>query len=107
MYFLKKTVTISAAHNLVSPYEGQCKKIHGHNWKITVYCRSHSLNDKGMIIDFVEIKKIVNQLDHSFINEIIKQPTAENMAKWIVDNISTCYRTDVEETEGSVASYEL
>jgi 6-pyruvoyltetrahydropterin/6-carboxytetrahydropterin synthase len=60
-----------------------------------------------MIIDFVEIKKIVNQLDHSFINEIIKQPTAENMAKWIVDNISTCYRTDVEETEGSVASYEL
>ena len=85
MYLLKKTLSISAAHCLVSPYEGPCKKMHGHNWRITVYCRALTLSEKGMIVDFSEIKKIINQLDHTDINNIIPQPTAENIARLILN----------------------
>jgi len=45
-------------------------------------------NEEGMIIDFVRMKSIVREkvlgkLDHSYINKIIDQPTAENIARWI------------------------
>jgi 6-pyruvoyltetrahydropterin/6-carboxytetrahydropterin synthase len=107
MYSLKKTISISAAHHLSEPYAGPCSSPHGHNWRIMIYCRSGTINDAGMIVDFSEIKKIINQLDHTYINNIIPQPTAENIARWVVEKVPCCYKADVEETEGSVATYEL
>jgi 6-pyruvoyltetrahydropterin/6-carboxytetrahydropterin synthase len=59
-----------------------------------------------MIIDFSEIKRIVNQLDHQDLNQFLPQPTAENMARYLCMQIDSCYRVDVEESEGAVASYE-
>jgi len=106
---IKKTITVSGAHRLELPYDSPCKNLHGHNWKITVSCRSEILNDAGMIIDFTHIKKIANELlDHQEINlPGGKNPTAENICKVLQEKIPFCYRVDVEETEGSVASYEI
>jgi 6-pyruvoyltetrahydropterin/6-carboxytetrahydropterin synthase len=33
-------------------------------------------------------------------------PTAENIARWICDNINNCYRVEVQESEGNIAAYE-
>jgi 6-pyruvoyltetrahydropterin/6-carboxytetrahydropterin synthase len=106
MYYLKKTIAIAGAHRLMPPYKGKCNNLHGHNWKITIYCRSLELNESGMIIDFSEIKRIVNILDHEEINNQISQPTAENIAYWLHARIAYCYKVDVEESEGAVTSYE-
>ncbi len=47
------------------------------------------------------------KLDHAFINDIVKtNPTAENIAKWIHDQIPFCTRVSVQESEGNVAIYE-
>ena len=124
MFTIKKTITISAAHYLEHlDYESKCKEMHGHNWKITVYCHSKELNVYGMVIDFSHIKKIVSdKLDHKVLNDCgIHLPTAENIALWVVEEINSkkmksgwndkkkviCYRCDVEESEGSVATYEI
>lgn len=106
MYFLKKKIQIGAAHKLPN-YPGKCKNLHGHNWNITVYCtcRDDQLDDHDMVIDFTEIKKIVNQLDHAFLNDFIENPTAENIAKWLCDKIPTCFMVEVEEAENSQAFY--
>ncbi|MBQ6659367.1 MAG: 6-carboxytetrahydropterin synthase, partial [Prevotella sp.] len=40
MYYVKKTMEISAAHQLQLDYESKCTNLHGHNWIITVYCKS-------------------------------------------------------------------
>ena len=108
MYYVKKRFEISAAHKLDLSYESKCKNIHGHNWIITVECRSKELNQDGMVTDFTHIKKIVmDKLDHSLINEIIEtNPTAENIAKWIVDHVPNCWRCEVQESEGNSAAYE-
>lgn len=106
MYYLKKTIEISAAHRLLLDYESKCASLHGHNWLITVHCKGHDLNKNGMLVDFAYIKKVVMQLDHGVMNDTIMQPTAENIARAICDSIPTCYRVDVQETEGNVASYE-
>ena len=61
-----------------------------------------------MVEDFTLIKnKIMNLLDHKVINDVIPfNPTAENIARWVVDSIPTCYRCEVQESEGNMAAYE-
>lgn len=89
-------------------YESKCSNLHGHNWVVTVYCRSVELDENGMVVDFAHIKeKIHEQLDHKLINDVIDvNPTAENIAKWIKEQIGEkCYRVDVQESEGNVATY--
>lgn len=108
MYYVKKQLEISAAHSLHLSYESKCQNLHGHNWIITVYCKSKELDENGMVIDFTLIKhKISVKLDHQYINEIIPlNPTAENIAKWICDQIDCCYRVEVIESNHNTAIYE-
>lgn len=40
MFTVIKRMEISASHKLVLPYRSKCASLHGHNWIITVYCRS-------------------------------------------------------------------
>ena len=54
MYYIQKTLTISAAHNLNLSYESKCEQLHGHNWVITVYCKAKELNQDGMVTDFTQ-----------------------------------------------------
>ena len=106
MYSLEKKMEISCMHFLPG-HPGACREIHGHNWNITVHCacKDADLNDQGMIVDFGEIKKVVNQPDHGTLNNFLENPTAENIAKWICDQIPTCYMVEVEETRGNKALY--
>ena len=99
---------IAGAHRLNLSYESKCAKIHGHNWIVTVHCKAKELNRDGMVVDFKHIKnKIHNYLDHGFLNELLPfNPTAENIARWIVDTVPNCYRADVQESEGNLAIYE-
>ena len=108
MYYVTKRIEISAAHRLELDYESKCSGFHGHNWIVTVHCRSEKLDANGMVVDFTHIKKaVVDVLDHKCLNDVLPfNPTAENIARWICDNIKNCYRVDVQESEGNTASYE-
>ena len=105
MYYLEKKMEIAGAHRLDLDYDSKCKNLHGHNWIITVFCKSDVLDKNGMIVDFTAIKAHVMQLDHANLNDFIDNPTAENIAKWFCDMIPFCYRVDVEESENNKVSY--
>lgn len=109
MYYVKKRLEISAAHRLELDYESKCCSLHGHNWIITVECRAETLNANGMVVDFTEIKrKIMDLMDHKVINDVLDcNPTAENIAHWIVVNTPCCFRCTVQESEGNEAIFEL
>ena len=116
MYYVSKRMEIAGAHQLKLPYDSKCSNLHGHNWIITVHCKSEKLTDYGMIVDFALVKKEIHGvLDHSNINDVLDNrinPTAENMAKGICDKVSElcevgyCYKVEVQESEGNVAIYE-
>ncbi|MFN3699482.1 MAG: 6-carboxytetrahydropterin synthase QueD, partial [Dictyoglomus sp.] len=90
-----KKFKFDAAHNLIF-YKGKCEKLHGHTYEVVVVVKGIP-NEEGMVIDFVELKEIVkeeviNILDHSYINDIIPQPTAENIAVWIWNKLESKLR---------------
>ncbi len=94
-FALSVTVDFAAAHQLHG-YEGNCARLHGHNWKIIVEVTGQKLDDVGMVMDFKTIKKAAREaakrLDHQFLNEIAPfdeiNPTAEHIAVWFFVELS-------------------
>ncbi|MBQ2856677.1 MAG: 6-carboxytetrahydropterin synthase [Bacteroidaceae bacterium] len=115
LYKISKRMEIAGSHQLKLPYESKCSNLHGHNWIVTVYCKSSKLTEYGMIVDFAKVKKEIHGfLDHGYLNELLPDinPTAENIAEWICMKVTDlcetgfCYRVDVQESEGNVATFE-
>lgn len=98
---------IAGCHRLDLPYESKCTRVHGHNWIVTVHCKSATLNGQGMVVDFTQIKQEIHSyLDHGDFNELLPfNPTAENLARWICERVPHCFRVDVEESKANVATY--
>lgn len=98
---------VAGSHRLTLDYESKCTNLHGHNWIITVFCKSKELNSNGMVCDFSKIKNDIHgKLDHQNLNDVLPfNPTAENIAKWICDQIPECYKVTVQESEGNTATY--
>lgn len=107
MFYIQKTFEISASHYLTLDYESKCSSLHGHNWRITIYCRAKQLNQNGMVCDFSSIKKLIHgKLDHGNLNELLPfNPTAENIARWCTEQVPQCYKTTVQESEDNIATY--
>ena len=107
MYTITKRLEISAAHRLNLSYASKCEQLHGHNWIITIYCKAKELNADGLVVDFTHIKRIVHdRLDHTCLNDVLPfNPTAENIAHWICEQVPNCYKVDVQESEHNMASY--
>lgn len=114
MYYVSKRMEIAGSHKLTLDYDSPCRNLHGHNWIVTVYCKAETLCHNGMVVDFAKVKKAVhNKLDHCNLNELVDfNPTAENIAKWVVEQVNplccetgSCYKVSVQESEGNIAEY--
>lgn len=84
--FLSKEFTFDAAHFLTK-YHGKCERLHGHTYRLLVTMEGE-VKKNGLILDFVILKKIVKEvvieeLDHRCLNDIVENPSAEHMVKWI------------------------
>ncbi|MCL2145291.1 MAG: 6-carboxytetrahydropterin synthase QueD [Endomicrobia bacterium] len=93
-YKLSVTKGFASAHCL-REYKGKCENMHGHNWKVRAAFCGTELDKTGMLFDFTDIKahldKIMNYLDHQFLNDIppfdAVNPTAENIAAYIFSEL--------------------
>ena len=74
-----KIFTFDAAHRL-SNYEGKCFNLHGHTYRLEITV-SGKLNSMGFVVDFGDLKKIVNEmLDNLFDHKtILKDTDAMNL----------------------------
>jgi 6-pyruvoyltetrahydropterin/6-carboxytetrahydropterin synthase len=87
--------TFAAGHALRN-YRGKCENVHGHNYRCQVMVEGAELDDIGLLVDFVELKKtvhaVLDRLDHQWLNEFppfdVLNPSAENMARYIYDEVA-------------------
>lgn len=94
-YTVKVLVDFASAHTL-RDYPGECRRLHGHNWKVEVEAVATELDEIGMAIDFKVVKQAARELaarlDHRYLNEITPfdtvNPTAENIAAWFYRELS-------------------
>ena len=113
---LIKEFEFDSAHFLPK-YHGKCENLHGHTYKMVVKLEG-TPDAEGMIMDFIMLKnlvkeKIINKLDHALINDIIPQPSAENIAVWTWEQLvndlqkDNCrlYEIEVWETKTSGVIY--
>jgi 6-pyruvoyltetrahydropterin/6-carboxytetrahydropterin synthase len=92
--------TFAAGHALRN-YGGKCENVHGHNYRAEVTLRGAELDAIGLLVDFVELKRVVHavldRMDHQWLNDFppfdALNPSAENMARYIYDEVSAALMT--------------
>ena|SRR5579863_7105849 len=95
MFEISVEQTFAAGHALRN-YKGKCENIHGHNFRVRVKIEGERLDETGLLVDFVDVKRVmgsaIERLDHQFLNEIqpfdVKNPSAENIAEYFYREIS-------------------
>jgi len=85
-----KKVSFDAAHFLPN-YSGKCANMHGHRWIVELAIEGE-VKATGMVVDFTLLKEFLEEVkevfDHKVINDVIENPTAENICVWIRDRLT-------------------
>ena len=100
-YTMKILTDFAAAHYL-REYDGECNRLHGHNWKVEATVSASALDKVGMGMDFKVIKKatkgLIDELDHYNLNDIPPfdkiNPTAENISAFLYKELSARLNND-------------
>lgn len=101
-----KEFTFEAAHRLPKvPIDHKCYRLHGHSWKTRLWLEG-TIDEMGWIRDFADIYGVflplMDRLDHNYLNDIIENPTSENVAIWIFNEVKPSIpqlcQVDVQET---------
>ena len=89
---VRRTFDFEASHQLPR-HPGKCRNLHGHSYRLVVTVERPVEPTSGMAIDFGDLKTVVrrealDRLDHVHVNELLENPTAENMAVWIWERLA-------------------
>ena len=131
MYRVTRIIDFCYGHRLLN-YDGKCQYLHGHNGRAEIVLASDTLDARGMVLDFTEIKRVVNTwvdetLDHRMVlhrddpavpvfrelgeplHLLDTNPTAENIAKLIgefaISQRFPVAQVDLWETRNCYATY--
>jgi 6-pyruvoyltetrahydropterin/6-carboxytetrahydropterin synthase len=131
MYQVAKSVSFCYGHRLLN-YAGKCQHLHGHNARAVITLESETLDERGMVEDFSEVKRLVwswldEEIDHTMLlhrddpllpllrdaGERVRitdeNPTAEVIARMIFEYVAgkgyPVTGVTLWETDSSYASY--
>ena len=119
-YEVSTEETFSAAH-YISGYQGDCSKLHGHNWRVRVTLRAEKSSAMGLTFDFRKLRtllrEVIEEVDHTVLNDLPPfkdlNPTAETLAEWCHGELSpridepgvSLSRVEVWESDRSCAAF--
>ncbi len=73
MHTVFKDFQFAAAHAIRGHTRG-CENLHGHNYRVRVHVAADQLDELGMVLDFADLKAVVQEVlgpfDHRVINDI-------------------------------------
>jgi 6-pyruvoyltetrahydropterin/6-carboxytetrahydropterin synthase len=103
-----------AAGHALRNYRGKCENVHGHNYRCQVTIEGAELDEIGLLVDFVELKRVVHsvldRMDHQWLNDFapfdVLNPSAENMARYIYQQVNEGIKTRAGVRLGNVRLWE-
>lgn len=111
---LNRDMDFAAAHYIEAEGAGKCQRLHGHTYFVNITICGDTLDSRGFLVDFAEIKHLVqDKFDHTLLNNSAETdtPSTEFMAKAISDSIRAklitqpnkpeCLQVVLRETPGS------
>ena len=110
---VRRRFGFEAAHRLPH-HPGKCRDLHGHSYQLVVTVDRPIDPSSGMGIDFADLKdvvksRVIDELDHKSVNDLIENPTAELMAVWIWDrlaeNLTGLQEVELHETSNCSVVY--
>lgn len=127
MFTIFKDYRFAAGH-FIPGHTGGCENLHGHNYRVRVHVTAKALDELGMVIDFADLKVLVEEVlgrfDHRVINDFppfdTTSPTAEELAAYTYREMAgrldahdgaeprglAVRKVEVWESESSCATYE-
>jgi 6-pyruvoyltetrahydropterin/6-carboxytetrahydropterin synthase len=95
MHRISKDFTFAAAHAIRGHTRG-CQNLHGHNYRVRVHLAATELDELGMVLDFADLKAIVQEIlapfDHRVINEVPpfdqRNTTAERLSEYVFAEVA-------------------
>jgi 6-pyruvoyltetrahydropterin/6-carboxytetrahydropterin synthase len=120
MFTVFKDYAFAAGH-AIRGHTGGCQNLHGHNYRVRVHVSCERLDELGMVIDFADLKRIVDavlgRFDHAVINDLPpfdqRNTTAERIAEYAGEEVAKrlpadrrVRRVEVWETDTSCAVWE-
>jgi 6-pyruvoyltetrahydropterin/6-carboxytetrahydropterin synthase len=122
VHTIHKDFTFAAAHAIRGHTRG-CQNLHGHNYRVRVHLQAEELDPLGMVMDFADLKIIVQEIvgpfDHAVINDIPpfgeRNTTAELLSQYVFEEVARrlaeqarvrVSRVEVWENDTSCALYE-
>ena len=95
MYRVHDEVMISASHQIPLA-DGRLEAMHGHNWRIVVHICAATLDGRGLVVDFGEIRqvlwRVVEPFDHRNLDDLppfdTMPSTAENLARVVAERLA-------------------
>ena len=96
MFEVTKEIKWCMGHRLTHGYQGKCRNLHGHSYKLLVSLKSPELNHFGMVVDFGDIKKLIeawlmDSWDHAILVDetdttLINFLCSENQRYYIISD---------------------
>ncbi len=94
MFTIKVETHFRASHQLTLS-DGSKELLHQHDWIVTAKVSSDKLDSMGLVMDFGQLKAMVNEITSGFDNVRLdsidyfqrNNPSAENVAKYIFEKL--------------------
>lgn len=104
---ISKDIKFDCAH-MLSNYEGKCANLHGHTYHGTITLGCPVGTTTGMILDYNEIKKHVDKLDHAIIFSAseFRNNAEEDLLDWArKNNMRHVVLTEGKSTAENIVRY--
>ena len=79
---ISKDIKFDCAH-MLSNYEGKCANLHGHTYHGTVTLEGTHTGDTSMVLDYNEIKQVVDMFDHAIVFSAPNMRNDAETALWL------------------------
>jgi len=90
-------------------YDGICKNMHGHTWWVEMEVLGEVKTEgpqQGMVLDFSDFKTFmrpyIQLFDHDELNKTLKNPTAENIALFIYNQLDAVLESQYDSGESEL-----